>query len=348
MKYKRLGKSGLKVSQICLGTLDFGLRISEADGIKLIKSAKDEGINFLDTSNSYPKNNKGMAETIIGKAIKEDRHSFVVASKVYGQTGEGPNDKGLSRKHITKCIEGTLKRLQTEYLDIYFLHHPDPDAPLEETLRTLDDLVHQGKVLYIGCSNYTTWQLCKALSFSDLHNLARFVVVEPPYNLLTRDIEIELAPFCKEEGIGVCVYSPMASELLSGRHEFGKLPKEGRFTDKECYGEFSKQLYWSEINFKAVDQFKKIVMGLNLSLPQFSLAWVLSNETITSAISGPINIEQLKENVSATEVTLPPEALQACDEVWEMFRVPRKFYAQDGDGRDLTGRWGWERPTVSK
>ncbi len=339
MKYKRIGKTGLNISQIGLGTLDLGLRVSEADGIDLIKSAMNLGVNFIDTANSYPKTDRGMSEKIIGKAIQGDRHSVVIATKVYGETGEGPNDKGLSRKHIMKSVEGSLKRLGTDYIDLYFMHHPDPLVPIDETLRALDDLVRQGKVLYTGCSNFSTWQIAKMNGYAAVHDLTQLSCVEPPFNLLTRDIEIEMLPYCASEGIGVCVYSPMASELLSGKFQFGA-QKEGRFADDKGYGAKTTEIYWSEINFKAVEKLKAVAKEYNLSMPQFSLAWVLSNEAITAAISGPINVEQLKENVSAAAVTLTPEALAACDDVWEMFRAPRLFYGEAGD-RKTKGRWGW-------
>jgi aryl-alcohol dehydrogenase-like predicted oxidoreductase len=329
MQYKRVGKTGLKVSRICLGTMTLGTQVGEAESIKLIKSALAAGVNFLDTADGYPHNNPGISEEVIGRAIRGERHSVVVATKVQARTGPGPNDEGLSRKHIMQAVEGSLRRLQTDYIDLYYCHFPDYDTPIEETLRAMDDLVHQGKVRYIGCSNFTAWQLCKAIGVSGVHNLVRFDCIEPPYNLLTRDIEYELLPFCASEGIGVCVYSPLASELLSGRHEFGKPPAEGRFTDP-LLGKLCLDIYWSEINFKAVDQIKKIAREHGRSLPQFSLAWVLSNETITSAISGATTPEQLEENVSAIEIKLSPEELQACDEVWNMFRPPRYFYARDG------------------
>jgi len=330
MQYKKVGRTGMKVSRICLGTMVLGTQVSEKDSIELIKGALAAGINFLDTANAYPNPSvAGLSEELIGKAIKGERHSVVVATKVQARMGPGPNDEGLSRLHIMNAVEDSLRRLQTDYIDLYYCHFPDYDTPIEETLRAMDDLVHQGKVRYIGCSNFTAWQLSKALGLSALHNLARFDCIEPPYNLLTRDIEYELLPLCANEGVGVCVYSPIASELLSGRHEFGKPPAEGRFT-LDRLGPLCLDIYWSEINFKAVEQCKKIARDHGRTLPQFALAWVMSNETITAAISGTTSLEQLKENVSATEITLSQEELQACDEVWKMLRPPRYFYARDG------------------
>jgi aryl-alcohol dehydrogenase-like predicted oxidoreductase len=324
MKYKKLGRTGLKVSPICLGAMNYGDPVSETESIKIVKSAMAAGVNFLDTGNAYA---GGRSEEIIGKALKGERHSIVIATKVGGRTGPGANNMGLSRQHIMQAVEDSLRRLQTDYIDLYYVHTPDYDTPIEETLRAMDGLVQQGKVRYIGCSNFFAWQLCKALWVSDLHNLARFDCIEPPYNLLTRDIDYELLPLCASEGIGVCVYNPLAGEMLTGRHQFGKPPAEGRFTH-ELMGPGYLERYWSEINFKAVDRFKGIAKEHGCSLAQFALAWILNNETITSVISGTTALEQLDENLAATEIKLSPEELQACDDVWQMFRPPRYSYAK--------------------
>jgi aryl-alcohol dehydrogenase-like predicted oxidoreductase len=327
MQYHKLGRTGLKVSPISLGTMTFGNQVGETEAINVIKGAMAAGINFFDTADGYA---GGRSEEILGKALKGERHSAVIATKIGGGSpGGGSSSIGLSRRNIMKGVEDSLRRLQTDYIDLYYCHFPDYDTPIEETLRAMDDLVHQGKVRYIGCSNFTAWQLCKALWVSDLHNLARFECIEPPYNLLTRDIEFELLPFCASEEVGVCVYNPLAAEMLTNRHEFGKPPAEGRFT-LEFMGPMYLERYWSEINFKAVDRLKKIAREHGCSLPQFALAWILSNETITSAISGTISLEQLEENLAAIEIKLSPEELQACDDVWVMFRPPRYFYARDG------------------
>ena len=324
MQYKKLGRTGLKVSTICLGAMNYGDPVSETDSINIMKSAFAAGVNFVDTADMYA---KGRPEEIVGKAIKEDRHSLVIATKVGAPVGPGPNDAGLSRKHIMQAIEDSLRRLQTDYIDLYYAHTADFYTPLEETLRTMDDLIHQGKVRYIGCSNFSAWMLAKALRISELHSLARFDCIEPPYNLLTRDIEMELLPLCDSEGIGVCVYNPLAGEMLTGRHQFGKPPAEGRFTHK-FLGPVYLERYWSEINFQAVEKLGQIAKEHGCSLTQFALAWILSNETITSALSGTTALEQLEENLAAAEIKLSPEELQACDEVWQMFRPPRYHYAK--------------------
>jgi aryl-alcohol dehydrogenase-like predicted oxidoreductase len=290
--------------------MTLGERIDETASIKLIKSALASGINFIDTAAGYV---KGLSEEIIGKAIKGERHSTVIATKVFG----------LSRNNILRSVEDSLKRLQTDYIDLYYCHAPDYSTPIEETLRTFDDLVHQGKVRYIGCSNFTTWQLCKALWLSDIHNLTPFVCIEPPYNLLTRDIEFELLGFCDSEGIGICTYSAMASEFLSGRYEFDKPPEDLRI------GWPGLGLYWSEIDFKALDRFKKLAKEHGRSMSQLCIAWILSHKEITAAISAPLSPEELEENLKSTEIELSQEEFEVIDEVWSWFRVPRWFYAYD-------------------
>jgi aryl-alcohol dehydrogenase-like predicted oxidoreductase len=324
MKYKKVGRTGLKVSQICLGTMNYGDPVSEEESIKIIRGAIDAGVNFIDTADMYA---GGKSEEIIGKALKGNRDSIVIATKVAGKSGPGPNDIGLSRKHIMQAIDGNLKRLQTDYIDLYYVHNPDYDTPLEETLRALDELVHQGKVRYIGCSNFAAWQIGKALGLSSFYNLARFECTQPPYNLLTRDVEMELLPLCKSEEVGVCTYNPLAGEMLTGLHEFGKPPVEGRFTHK-LMGPGYTERYWSEMNFKAVERFKQIAQAHGCTLAQFAIAWILNNDTITSVLSGTTAIKQLNENIAAIDITLSAEELKICDEVWQMFRPPRYHYAK--------------------
>lgn len=332
MQYRNLGKSGLRVSRFCLGAMtlgkkvEAGAQVGETEAINLIKSALASGVNFIDTANIYPLGNPGGSEEVIGKAVKGDRDSVVIATKVRVATGPGPNDSGLSRKHIMKAVEDSLRRLQTDYIDVYTTHTPDYGTPIEETLRALDDLVHQGKVRYICASNCYAWYLSKALGVSDLHGLAKYVCVQVPYNLLARDIEMEMIPLCESEGIGISTYNPLAGEMLTGRHEYGKPPAEGRFTLGGGLSKMYLDRYWSEVNFQAVDRLKNIAREHGCSLPQFALAWILSNEAITSVLSGSISPEQLKENLAATEMKLSEEELKVCDDVWLMFRPPRHSY----------------------
>ena len=325
MQYRKLGRTGVKVSAICLGTMVYGNQVSETAAINIIGKALNAGVNFLDTADGYA---EGRSEEIVGKVLKGRRHSVVLATKVANRTGPGANDVGLSRKHIMKGIEDSLRRLETDYIDLYYVHLPDYDTPIEETLRTLDDLVHQGKVRYIACSNFRAWQLCKALWVSDLHNLARFDCIQPPYNLLTRDIEYELLPLCASEGVGVCVYTPLAAGLLTGKHDPNKPPAEGTRFTLERMGPMYYERYWSATNFEAVARLKQIAREYGRSLTQFALAWILSNETITSAICGATSVKQLEENLGATEVKLSKEELAACDGVWQQIRPTRFSYGR--------------------
>ena len=333
MQYRKLGRTGLKVSAICLGTMIYGSQVDEAESINIIEGALANGINFLDTADAYI---EGRSEEVVGKALKGKRHSVVLATKVANAMGPGVNDRGLSRKHIMQGIEDSLRRLDTDYIDLYYVHTPDYDTPVEETLRALDDLVHQGKVRYIGCSNFRAWQLCKALWVSDVHNIARFDCIQPPYNLLTRDIEYELLPLCASEGVGVCVYNPLAAGLLTGKHDPSKPPAEGtRFAlqnksggSKRPMGSVYSQRYWSAADFEAVASLKRIAEEHGRDLPQFALAWVLSNSTITSAICGASSLKQLEKNLGAVGVKLSEEELNACDGVWEQLRPPRYFYGR--------------------
>jgi 1-deoxyxylulose-5-phosphate synthase len=323
MQLKKLGRTGLKVSPFCLGAMNLGSQVGEADSINVIKKAVDLGVNFIDTADGY---SGGKSEEIIGKAVKETRDTLVIATKVGAKT---PPDIGfnLSRKYILGKVEGSLRRLQTDYIDLLYCHMPDYDTPLDETLRALDDLVHQGKVRYLGCSNFKAWMLCKSLWVSDRYNLARFDCIEPPYNLLTRDIEYELLPLCQSEGVGVCVFNPLAGEILTGVHEFGRPPVEGRFTLKDM-GQMYLDRYWNEKNFMAVDRFKQLATKNNLSLPQFALAWILNNPAITSFLSGSTTIKQLEENIKSVGVRIPEEDMRTCDDVWRMFSPPRFMYGR--------------------
>jgi len=326
MQYRNMARTGLKVSAMCLGTMTYGNQVSETAAINIIGKALNAGVNFLDTADVYA---EGRSEEIVGKALKGKRHSVVLATKVASRTGPGPNDIGLSRQHIIRGIEDSLRRLETDYIDLYYVHRPDYDTPMEETLRSLDDLVHQGKVRYIACSNFHAWQLCKALWVSDLHNLVRFDCIQPPYNLLTRDIEYELLPLCASEGVGVCVYNPLAAGLLTGKYDPNKPPAEGTRFTLERMGPVYYERYWSATNFEAVARLEQIAREHSRSLIQLALAWTLSNETITSVICGATSVKQLEENLGASEVKLSQEELAACDEVWQQLSPrPKLFYGR--------------------
>lgn len=325
MLYKKMGRTGLKVSTFCLGTMNFGNQVDEKGAIQIMERALEAGVNFIDTADVYA---GGRSEEIVGEILKENRDSIVLATKVRAKVGEGVNDSGLSRKHIMKGIENSLRRLQTDYIDIYYAHMPDHDTPFEETIRAMSDLVQQGKIRYIACSNFTAWELCKALWISDKQNMARFECVSPPYNLVTRDIESELLPLCSSEGIGVCVYNPLAAGILTGKHDPNKPPAEGgRFTIEKL-GKNYYNRYWNEVNFNAVELLRKIASEHGRSLAQFSLAWVFNNKTVTATICGASSLVQLEQNLEAAEILLSKEELIACDDVWQQIRPPRFFYGR--------------------
>jgi aryl-alcohol dehydrogenase-like predicted oxidoreductase len=322
MQYKILGKTGMRVSRFTIGTMNYGDPLGEADCIKILRTALDHGVNFIDTADGY---GDGKSEEITGKAIKDIRQSVILATKGGVIVGPRPNDSGLSRYHIMQAVENSLRRLQTDYIDLYYAHFPDTETPYEETLRAMDDLVHQGKVRYIGCSNYPAWMLSRTLGISDKYNLARFECVQSVYNLLARDIELEMLPLCASEQIGVTTFNPLAGELLTGKHQFGKPPAEGRFTHERLGKGYLKR-YWSEMNFKAVERLSELAKDHGCTMAQFALAWILSNETITSILSGMTLIEQVEENLKATEIKLSEEDLNICNEVWQMFRPERAAY----------------------
>jgi aryl-alcohol dehydrogenase-like predicted oxidoreductase len=322
MQYKKMGRTGLKISEITLGTMIFGQQVEEAESIKIMDLAFEKGINSFDTADGYA---GGRSEEIVGKALKNKRHAVVLASKVASKQGPGPNDSGLSREHILQAVENSLRRLGTDYLDIYYAHHPDPATPIDETLRAFDSLVQQGKVRYAACSNYRAGQLVRALAVSEQRNLARFDCIQTVYNLITRDIEAELLPTCADEGVGVVVYNPLAGGLLTGKHIGNQPPPAGtRFGQNPIYLE----RYWSPVNFTAVEHLKQIAAANNRKPAQFALAWVLVNPGIASAIVGASSAAQLAENMGALDVKLSPDEAKACDDVWLELRPPRFFYGR--------------------
>jgi 1-deoxyxylulose-5-phosphate synthase len=325
MQYRTLGRTGLKVSEVCLGTMTFGDQVSEQDAITIVHDAIDMGINFLDTANMYV---KGRSEEIVGKAIKGRRGDVVLATKVGIEMGPGPNDVGLSREHIMRSVEDSLTRLGTDHIDVYYVHRPDYATPIETTLRALDDLVHQGKVRYLACSNFRAFQLCKALWTSDARNLARFDAIQPPYNLLTRDIEYELLPLCADEGLGVCVYNPLAGGLLTGKHDSSRPPAAGTRFANDTMGRMYYGRYWTESNFAAVARVKTIAEGGGRDMAQLALAWILGNPTVTSIIIGATSLRHVQHNVAATDLKLTDDERAACDQVWHELRPLRFFYGR--------------------
>jgi aryl-alcohol dehydrogenase-like predicted oxidoreductase len=327
MKIKRLGRTGLKVSEICLGTMTFGNQCDEPTSRAIIDKAVEYGITFFDTADSYPiggtPETQGRTEEIIGRWLKGRREKIVLATKFFMPTGTGPNDRGGSRKHILRAVEDSLRRLQTDYIDLYQMHFPDWETPLDETLRALDDLVRSGKVRYIGCSNYPAWLLAKALWISDKLGLARFDSVQPRYNLLFRHIEVELLPLALDQGIGVIGYNPLAGGMLTGRYHAGESVQEGtRFALHQNAGQLYRARYWQEAQLQAVDRFKKVCEERKAPMTQVALAWVLKQPAITSAIVGASKAEQLDQSLPAVDLALDEQLLAACDDIW--YQLPRE------------------------
>jgi 1-deoxyxylulose-5-phosphate synthase len=327
MKTKKMGRTGLKVSEICLGTMTFGKQCDEGTSFAIMDTASELGIDFFDTADGYPMGGTletvGSTETIAGKWLKGKRHEIVLATKCWVPMGSGPNDGGLSRKHIFDAVEASLRRLQTDYIDLYQAHAPDPDTPIDETMRAFDDLVHQGKVRYIGCSNFKAWLLATALSISDKHDLARIDCIQPRYNILFREIENELLPLCHHNGIGVIAYNPLAGGFLTGKYQAGAQPaRETRFgfLTGRTQSIYHKR-YWQDVQFEAVDHLKNYFAKRNKPLTQVAIAWVLAQPDITSAIVGATSAAQLRESVPATELKLDAEEMETCDGVW--FNLPR-------------------------
>lgn len=315
MKYRTLTGTGAKVSRICLGTMTFGAQVSEADAIRMVHRALDAGVNFIDTADVYT---KGVSETIVGKALRGKRDGVILASKVGNQVGPySLKDDGLSRWHIIRGVETCLKRLDTDCLDICYLHKPDYNTPLEESLAAFDYLVRQGMVIYVGMSNYAAWQVCQALWICDRNHFSKPVVTQNVYNLVARGIEQEFLPFCREFKLGLTVYNPLAGGLLTGKHDPQKQPAEGtRFQlNQEYY-----RRYWLDSNFDALAELMEIAKQADKTPIQLALQWLAAQSVVDSIIIGFSRIEHLDENLSAWEDELDSDTLKACDQVWKKIK----------------------------
>lgn len=305
MEYKKLGRTGLKVSPLCMGTMQFGWSVGEADTYNILSATYEAGINFFDTANIYPNwvegNPKGLSETYLGNWVRQNkipRWKVVIATKVRGETGKGANDRGLSRSHIMRAVEDSLRRLQTDYIDLYQSHWTDEDTPIEETLRAFDDLVRQGKVRYIGASNYMAWELMQSLWVSDKYNLVRYDSLQPHYNLVHRDeFERELLAVCRGYEIGVMPYSPLAGGFLTGKYRQGQpLPESKRAEGRKSI--------MTERNFALLYEMERIASLHKATISQVALAWLLADPVITSPVIGATSIKQLNENLGAIHVSL--------------------------------------------
>lgn len=311
MEYRSLGRTGAQVSAYCLGCMNFGWGTEEVDSIRIIDRALDAGINFLDTANIY---GRGASETIVGKALARDgkRERVFLATKVYNRmTDDGVNDWGNHRLHIMREVENSLRRLQTDHIDLYQLHRPQPSIPVDETLRALDDLVRQGKVRYLGTSTFGAWQLVEALWAAETLGLNRFVSEQPPYHILDRRIERELAPFARTYGVALIPWSPLAGGLLTGKYSREGGPEGSRYAG----GKFRDGKPIPESVWTAIDGVRKIADEKGVAMDQFALAWCAGRPGITSPIIGPRTMEQLEDNLKATEVTISEEENREVDEV---------------------------------
>ena len=308
MDYRNLGKSGLRVSRICLGTNNFGGQISEEASITIVDKALDCGINVVDTSDVYT---GGKSEEIIGKALKGRRDNVIIATKV-GFGSKGPNQSGLSRKHILSQVEHSLNTLQTDFIDIYYLHHFDPETPLEETLQTFNDLVRTGKVRYVACSNFSAWQIAQAQRVCETHDLEKPIAVEPPYNLLQRDIEKDIIPYCQQEGLGILTYTPLMGGFLTGKYSKDAHPPRGsRFEHNPRLWERANK----ESNFAVLEQIESVANEVGISISKLAISWILKNPAITAPIVGASSAEQVEENCKTVEINLNDETYQKLNEL---------------------------------
>jgi len=317
MEYRSLGKTGLKVSELCLGTMQFGWTADEPMAAQVLSAAFEAGINFIDTADVYSRwvegNPGGVAESIIGRWMKLEnipRHQLVLATKVRGRMGPGPNDEGLSRRHILQAVDASLDRLGVEYIDLYQTHSYDDNTPIEETLRAMDDLVHQGKVRYVGCSNYPAWRLTEALWTSQLNHLVRFDSLQPHYNLVHRpEFERELADVCRVYGLGVIPYSPLAGGFLTDKYDQAKPePESARLGGV-------KRRYFNDKSWGVHGKVREIAGRRGKSTSQVALAWLLANPVITSPIIGPRSMEQLQDNLGAVGFRLQDEEVKELDSI---------------------------------
>ncbi len=328
MQYRSLGRTAVKVSPLCLGCMMFGGKTSPEESYAIIDRAIDAGINFLDTANVY---SRGRSEEVTGEALKRNgkRHRIVLATKVHGTMDDNdPNAYGSSRRHIIEQCEASLRRLQTDYIDLYQIHRPRSDTPIDETLRALDDLIRAGKVRYIGTSTFGAWQFVESLWVSKEYGLNRFVCEQPPYHILDRRIERDLIPMAQTYGVGLIPWSPLAGGLLTGKYTRQNPSPEGA-----RYADVSGNLLWAKRKtdeiYDVVEGLRPVAQAKGVTLAQFALAWVVQQPGITSPIIGPRTMEQLEDNLGALAVTITPEDRAAVDALVPPGRMVSPFYEAD-------------------
>lgn len=300
MKYKDLGKTGIKISELCFGTMSFGAEADEKTSAEMFAYCRDKGVNIFDCADLYA---KGRSEEILGRLIKDCREEVIITSKVYFPTGPDINAMGANRRHIMYAVEGSLRRLQTDRIDIYFIHRFDDLTPLEETLRALDDLVHQGKILYIGLSNFAAWQIEKAIGIAALNGWAPIACIQPMYNLVKRQAEVEILPMAEAEKLGVLAYSPLAAGLLSGKYGKNQRPASGRLVENKIY----QVRYGEEWMYEVAEKFTEFARTHGYNPVSLAIAWVGSHPAVTAPIVGARNVEQLKDALAAADINMTAE-----------------------------------------
>jgi aryl-alcohol dehydrogenase-like predicted oxidoreductase len=338
MRYNPLGRTGLFVSQLCLGTMTFGGSsgmwgkigtLQQSDAERLVGQAVDAGINFIDTADVYA---DGVSEQLTGQALKNlkiPREDVIVATKVFGQTGDGPNARGLSRNHITAGVKASLKRLQLDYIDLYQVHGFDPATPIDETLRALDQLVRHGHVRHVGVSNWAAWQIAKALGISERLQLSRFESLQAYYSVAGRDLERELVPMLKSEGVGLMVWSPLAGGLLSGKYGREQKGEAGSRRTEFDFPPVDKERAWD-----CIDAMRAIGDAKSVSVARVALAWLLHQPVVTSVIVGAKKPEQLQDNIAATQVTLSADELAKIDAASSLpAEYPGWMFERQGESR---------------
>ena len=325
MQHVRFGPTGLQVSRLCLGTMTFGLQCDEKTSFAILDAAAGHGITFLDTADAYPLGGKledmGRTEEILGRWLQGRREQFVVATKCSGKMGNAPWQQGTSRKHVMSAIDASLKRLATDYVDLYQVHHFDANTSVDETVDAFDAVVKAGKARYVGVSNYHAYRVARSLGRAETLKLTRLVSVQPRYNLLFRQIERELLPFCAEEGLAVIPYNPLAGGLLTGKHRRTASPPAGtRFTLGEAAKTYTER-YWKEREFDTVEAFVKLAKEAGHDPATLAVAWVLANPAVTSPLLGASKPEQLQASIAAAELRLDPALKAKLDELSHEYRM---------------------------
>jgi aryl-alcohol dehydrogenase-like predicted oxidoreductase len=320
MDRRTLKHTDLNVSRLCLGTMTFGKPADQEEATRMVDLCLNAGINFIDTANMYQ---LGLAEEMLGAALKGRRNEIVLTSKVRMKMGDAPDEIGLSKRAIFRAVEDTLRRLQTDHLDIYFLHQPDYDVPIEETMEAMETLVQQGKVRYPGTSNYAGWQVVQMLDLAREKNYTPAYISQPMYNLLARGLEQEFLPMAKTYGVSTLAYNPLAGGLLTGKHTESRIPEGGRFDKNRMY----QDRYWNTRTFHAVDRLKEIANSAGRSLIGLAFAWLLHHTASDVVILGASSTAQLRQNLDVcAEGPLPETVVSECDHVWQEFRGPVPSY----------------------